>query len=182
MTNRTLHLDRYAPCPCGSGRKAKFCCNTVSGRWDKKPAIISPPAPLTKKTVAGCYLSPTKDCGGKLSREHYISHGILRQMTLSGKSAVSGLPWINDKQFTRFPSGSLTAKVLSKRHNEALSPLDARRGAEMAQETTQASKSFNFTLSSFAERRRTWSPIRSSVINGKKIGLQPRRCVAMSLA
>jgi hypothetical protein len=42
-----------------------------------------------------------------------------------GKSAVYGLPWTKEEQFTRVPSESLVARVLCKRHNEALSPLDA---------------------------------------------------------
>ncbi len=125
MVNMLPVFDRYAACPCGSGRKAKFCCNTVTGQWHKKPATVSPPPQLTNKAVVGCYLSTTNDCAGSLSREHYISHGILRQMGPSGKSAVYGLPWTKDEQFTRVSSESLVAKVLCKRHNEALSPLDA---------------------------------------------------------
>jgi len=118
-------FNRYAACPCGSGRKAKFCCNIITGQWHKEPATLSPPPPLTNKAVAGCYLSITNDCAGPLSREHYVSAGILRQIGSNGKSAVHGLPWMKDKEFTRVSSQSLVAKVLCKRHNEALSPLDA---------------------------------------------------------
>ena len=31
----TSKMDVYALCPCGSGKKVKFCCHAVLGEMDK---------------------------------------------------------------------------------------------------------------------------------------------------
>lgn len=30
-----MSLDAYSPCPCGSGKKLKFCCQPIAGEFDK---------------------------------------------------------------------------------------------------------------------------------------------------
>ena len=30
-----MPLDLYDPCPCGSGRKLKFCCRELSGDMER---------------------------------------------------------------------------------------------------------------------------------------------------
>jgi hypothetical protein len=41
---------------------------------------------------------------------------------------VHGVPWLASEEAQAFPISSLTGKILCKRHNEALSPLDAMAG------------------------------------------------------
>ena len=63
------------------------------------------------------------DCSEQISREHYISKSVLDQI---GKSLlVTGMPWLSPGETLETSVGSLTAKILCRRHNEALSPLDA---------------------------------------------------------
>lgn len=116
--------NRYARCPCGSGDKAKFCCNWTEGHWNKKPAFLTPTPSDSGHNVKGCYLAFTNNCGGRLSLEHYVSHEILKSMSPDGMSTVSGFRWLPEDQFTRVPSALLASKVLCSRHNSALSPLD----------------------------------------------------------
>jgi hypothetical protein len=63
-----------------------------------------------------------------MSREHCVSEIALREISGDpggGTIEVCGLPWLNGGTRT-LPTASLTARVLCKRHNEALSGLDAR--------------------------------------------------------
>jgi hypothetical protein len=70
----------------------------------------------------GCYASFLNDCCTKLTGEHYISKGVLKHF---GKTVnVGGLPWIAEGQTKQLPIGALEAKILCKRHNELLSPID----------------------------------------------------------
>jgi len=118
------NVDRYTVCPCGSGANAKFCCNRVSNHWKKTPGVILPGGAKTGISHPKCYFSHSCDCSPKISREHFISHGILKLMEKSGDSAVTGLPWLKDGQFTLVSPKSLVGRVLCERHNNALSPLD----------------------------------------------------------
>jgi hypothetical protein len=63
-----------------------------------------------------------------MSREHYVSEIVLREISGDpggGTIEVCGLPWLKGNTRT-LPTASLTARVLCKRHNEALSILDGR--------------------------------------------------------
>lgn len=68
----------------------------------------------------GCYASGLYDCDHKLSREHYISQALLKE--LGGAPIVSGLPWQQGPN--KLGSKTMAAKVLCERHNGMLSPLD----------------------------------------------------------
>src|SRR5215469_14726300 len=81
------------PCPCGSGKQLRACCLTAFGHVYTAPASIKPPAPRTGLAVAGCYLSDSRDCQGKLSREHAVSSDVLEAI-IKRMVDVSGLPWI----------------------------------------------------------------------------------------
>ena len=68
-----------------------------------------------------CYAHPLEECFGGISREHYISSGILK---LIGRSfEASGHPWLKGKT-KRLTSSALTAKILCNHHNNQLSELD----------------------------------------------------------
>jgi hypothetical protein len=115
------------PCPCESGKRAVDCCiqNQLA---DKKPKKIEPPKPATGFANPKCYASSTGDCSVKMSREHYISDDVLRTIDTTGAVKVDGLPWQKDPKGQWISRASMVARVLCKRHNEALSGLDAEAG------------------------------------------------------
>jgi hypothetical protein len=77
----------------------------------------------------GCYANELGDCSTKLSREHYVSNVVLRTLGNSneGSIRVGGLHWLKTDP-NNFPTATLVSKILCKRHNEVLSPLDAVAG------------------------------------------------------
>lgn len=79
-----------------------------------------PPGERTGYAHPQCYASGLADCDQKISREHYISENLLKRI---GESVlVSGLAWLDEAKL--LSTNALASKVLCKRHNEALSPLD----------------------------------------------------------
>lgn len=111
---------RDDPCPCGSGSSFADCCLGGDG-W---PAMLLgdlvPPAPVTGEAQSGCYMAATADCSGGLSREHYISRGLIDGPELR----VRGMPWQRE-EVAHYSPDNLAARILCRRHNSALSPLDA---------------------------------------------------------
>lgn len=86
------------------------------------PARASDTKPSPPRTGYGhrrCYARELNDCSRDLSREHYISAGLLKQI---GDFDVSGLGFVADE--SKLPVAALTSKMLCGRHNSALSPLD----------------------------------------------------------
>src|SRR5262249_35605606 len=61
-----------------------------------------------------------------LSGEHYLSKAVL--MAMGGKITIDGVPWLPTGEKREIGVNNLTARVLCKRHNSALSPLDAVAG------------------------------------------------------
>lgn len=113
-------------CPCGSGRSPMDChVDVVDGRLRKRIGSLRPPAPVTGHSHPKCYLAETNDCSTKVSREHYISESLLAQLGEHGTVQVSGMPWQQPDETNKMGIGSLTAKILCERHNNALSQLDA---------------------------------------------------------
>jgi len=66
-----------------------------------------------------------KDCSNALSREHFISHGILKGLSHNGSVKINGFKWQMDGAPQEIPTPTLASRILCKRHNEALSGLDA---------------------------------------------------------
>jgi len=93
----------------------------------KKFQSIEPPRPITDHSNPNCYLRATNDCSQDISREHYISANILEQLGDEGIE-VAGVPWLKPGESKRLAVDNLTAKILCKRHNENLSPLDSEAG------------------------------------------------------
>lgn len=121
-----MRLD-YAPgdsCPCGGGARASACCWKSAGVWLKDPSAILPRPPRSGYAHPKCYAQSTNDCSPKISKEHYISRGLLALYGLNGLSLVAGLPHISGQAFATRPTASLVANVLCERHNNSLSPLD----------------------------------------------------------
>lgn len=106
--------------------------------WRNQLRGQRPPRPrkfdLTKihlGTLAGdpgteerCYAKSLGNCAGGLSREHYISHTLLRQFS---DIQSQGVPWFAHLQQSLDPSFFIT-KCLCQRHNNFLSPLDQLAG------------------------------------------------------
>src|SRR5689334_1714494 len=40
-----MAIDPYAPCPCGSGKKLKFCCHDLAGDIEKIAKLIESEQP-----------------------------------------------------------------------------------------------------------------------------------------
>lgn len=76
---------------------------------DGRPAMavgnLIPPAPVTGETQNGCYKSATSDCGGGLSREHYISRGLINGPEL----LLRGMPW-QQGEVARYSPDNLVAR------------------------------------------------------------------------
>lgn len=114
-------LQRNAPCPCQSGRKAKRCCLTPSGWLYKQPARLRGDHEPTGHSNPRCYARPLADCCTELSREHYFSKGILRRFE---DLRIAGPPWAPVGQPKPVGVEALTARILCTRHNNRLSSLD----------------------------------------------------------
>jgi len=74
----------------------------------------------------GCYARASNDCDEQLTREHFITDDVLGAISADGKVVVvEGAAW-QDKTERRKTIGraSLSRKMLCRRHNTALSPLD----------------------------------------------------------
>jgi hypothetical protein len=121
-----LTLAVTDPCPCQSGRSIAACCGST-GTLFRTSASTTPPAPATGITHPDCYAGALRDCSTTISNEHYISEDVLT--ALGDLGPVQGFTWLGPDGTTKVvPAGALVSKVLCKRHNEALSPLDARAG------------------------------------------------------
>jgi hypothetical protein len=109
-------------CPCGSGKQVNKCClPSVRGYW-RTGCNITPPPPQTNYAHPKCFLAVTKDCSQRISREHYLSEGVLEEIDFM--IGVEGLSWIPAGQNKHVSRSNLTAHFLCDRHNSALSPLD----------------------------------------------------------
>lgn len=123
--SQELNTNLKLPCPCGDGLSGSLCC-AATGRWYKQPPNIRPPNPATGFALQACYLSALNDCCETLSDEHYISEAVLK--VLGDEVEISGSHWLPEGQSKILPVKRLTARILCKRHNEALSALDAIAG------------------------------------------------------
>ncbi|MBI5374168.1 MAG: hypothetical protein HZA77_01960 [Candidatus Schekmanbacteria bacterium] len=116
-------VSPHFPCPCGSRKSTSQCCLTATG-LNKIPASTLPPAPKTGESLKSCYANCLADCDRELSREHYFSNSLLHYLNRDNDLRVGGLPWTKGKEQV-LPPNAFASKVLCKRHNSALSNLDA---------------------------------------------------------
>jgi len=120
-----IRLSPDEGCPCESGRVLRSCCLTVDGALRPVAAVTCPPAPRTGIRNGRCYAAALADCSPDISREHYVSHALLKLLSIDGKVTIDGFLWQDSGAVGRVPAPSLTGKILCRRHNLALSPLDA---------------------------------------------------------
>ena len=93
------------------------------------PAVVLEidPSAQTGFSHERCYMRWTQDCDKQLSGEHYISASVLKH--LSGSNVMlHGVHWLAQNETKTLPVTALKAKILCKRHNEALAGLDAMAG------------------------------------------------------
>lgn len=70
-----------------------------------------------------CYAERLGNCKGPLTLEHWISRSVL---DLAGAGLlVAGLPRQQRGKSAKIGAGSLASRILCKKHNEELSPIDA---------------------------------------------------------
>lgn len=117
------HTNTFIPCVCGSSTSLENCCLAEIASKSEHEANIIPPNPQTGIQNNHCLLASTCDCDLKRSREHYVSKSVLKQ--IDEVIALHGVPWLPPNESNTFRVSSLQSKVLCKRHNEALSSLDA---------------------------------------------------------
>lgn len=106
-------------CPCGSKEFFGRCCLQPDGRPYMKLGSLQPPGAVTGFAHPRCYLAPSANCSRELSREHYITRALIARPGLK----VRGMPWQAEEVLQISPD-ALTSKVLCRRHNAVLSPLD----------------------------------------------------------
>jgi hypothetical protein len=112
-------------CPCGSGKLLRECCVGPNNTFRTTPLDTQPPLPRTGFSNPRCYASRLGDCSPLLSREHFISHGILKVLRHGGTVTINGFNWQPENSVQELPPARLASKILCKRHNESLSGLDA---------------------------------------------------------
>jgi hypothetical protein len=112
-------------CPCASGKLYRDCCLGPNNTLRTKPSITCPPAPKTGFSNPGCYAAELVDCSENLSREHFISQGILRVLSRNGKVKIYGFRWQEENTTLELPTSTVSSRILCTRHNNALSGLDA---------------------------------------------------------
>ena len=138
------------PCPCGSGQTARICCFTGKGwQWHKKPTVLGLRAQPVTQRLEKCYMGELGSCVPPISGEHIVSRSVCQVLMGDGEFSISGVPWLEAGE-TRIIAPP-QAKCLCKRHNSALSPLDA------------AAKRFFESLRSYLEHE---SGMRHTLISG----------------
>jgi hypothetical protein len=113
-------------CICGSGLPAAACCYGDHG-WMKKAAFVRIDQTGHLGSHDKCYLNSTKACSDQITKEHLISHSVLK--VLAEKFIeISGAPWLKPNEKKVLPFGSLVSNCLCGAHNSALANLDAAAG------------------------------------------------------
>lgn len=125
MSNKIRNVNPYDPCPCGNKRKAKFCC-FVKGQWLKQPQKIMV-LDNGFNQHPKCYAKELNNCSQKISKEHYISASVQKQLEFNGGVTVFGQKFLGS-QLKTLPISSLASNILCETHNNALSPLDTQAG------------------------------------------------------
>lgn len=109
-----MQLNPYRDkCLCGSGSVLLDCC--------LKDCRPRPKSRLTGRRNPKCYAAPLGDCSPRISREHFITEGVLK--LIGDPITIGGFPWLDGRQKSIATDG-LTAKILCERHNSALAELD----------------------------------------------------------
>lgn len=114
----------HVTCRCERGTDPLACCARADGTWYKQPERIEPAPPQTGFSHPGCYLRDSGDCDHAITDEHYVSSAALK--AVDTVLSVSGLPWLKPGDSKNVPAERLVSRVLCRRHNNSLGPLDAQ--------------------------------------------------------
>jgi hypothetical protein len=87
-----------------------------------------PPGSVTGYANPKCYASIDQNCSIKISKEHFISVALLKQIHVNKIVKVAGLKWQQKETLNEVPLARLASSILCERHNNALSPLDEHMG------------------------------------------------------
>lgn len=88
-----------------------------------KASSTRPSGSPTGYSHPSCYAKELSDCSTGISREHYISKGLLVEM--GGKPQIAGFSFQPQDTIRRVGVETLTSRILCERHNSCLSPLDS---------------------------------------------------------
>lgn len=113
-------------CPCGSKRNVNDCCLQADGKLHKSYLGIFPEGTSTGYGHPDCFLNETLDCSKKISAEHYISRSVLNAIRKGEDKLIrfSGAAWLPKGSERLLPPEALACKMLCRRHNSLLHPLD----------------------------------------------------------
>jgi len=93
------------------------------------PSNCIPPGPRTGFALSSCYARGLNDCSKDISGEHLFSEVTLNLVAgKDGKVSRTGYPWQEEGELQSLTPSNCKANVLCKRHNNALSPVDAAMG------------------------------------------------------
>ena len=104
-----------------------------------KASNTRPPDPSTGYAHPNCYAKDLSDCSTDISGEHYISRALLVEM--GGKPQIAGFSFQSQNTLRCVGVEALTSRILCKRHNSCLSPLDSE-----AQRCLRALRAFDADL------------------------------------
>ena len=98
------------------------------GQISTRRADPRPPGPTTGRALAGCYAAALNDCSDSLSREHPVSHGLLKDLA-DGEKRLGVIGFDpkedpNEGNIRLVSPQRMIAFVLCGRHNSALRPID----------------------------------------------------------
>lgn len=87
--------------------------------------MIKLTGPKTEYAHPRCYANIDMNCSSKISKEHFISESLLRQINFGETSVkISGLSWQIPQTVKNLPLSGLASNILCTRHNSALHTLD----------------------------------------------------------
>ena len=87
-----------------------------------------PPGVLTGYSHPKCYATGDRNCSSQISKEHFTSEVLLRQIQLNKTAKVSGLKWQQPETFNIVPLQRLASKILCERHYNSLDRLETSMG------------------------------------------------------
>lgn len=118
-------IRNKGPCVCTKCgiKRLRDCCLRADGR-----IVVDDPSPLpttiTEHVLPECYAASLRDCSRSLSREHYVSEGVLRLLPNSHRMTVVGPVGTRGDRPRKISAGQAYERILCERHNSKLSPID----------------------------------------------------------
>jgi hypothetical protein len=116
--------DRGDPCPCGSGLPALACHAAIDGTWVAAPSPALLTGPVTGYAHLRCFARASNDCDRSITREHWVSHAVQREIAELGRPLTVVAPHRYGAIPRPVGNRGLADFVLCERHNQALGPVD----------------------------------------------------------